>query len=300
MGYDGFWRTLREENRRAILQDYGVINKVWYLFPQGGGPRGSFETFADLSPNLRSRDLIYLSGVLREQVQTPVGVLDVTILGAANKPRQATSGGVPTGGGASWLAPTTPVALTPLLSIIEQGWSIRNIQMAPVAGAPCLWFRRQESVTIPDASHFVVSGCFFSTGGAAGIGIAVGECSYGLIENNDFMGLGTGIGYVTDGGFAIGQYRHIVGNRFRRGTLNDIMIPGTNDLIENNVFQGLFATEGGWRINLDGGAAGCMVLNNYVADVDTTIALGFKKSQAADIWRNFVATVVDPKVVVPA
>ena len=120
------------------------------------------------------------------------------------------------------------------------------------------------------------------------------------MENCDFLGLGTGIGYKTDGGFATGQYHHIVGNRFRRGTLNDIMFPATNCLIENNVFFGLFATEGGWRINLDGGTIGNQVINNYIADVDTTIALGFKKAVAADIWRNFVATVVDPKVVVPA
>ena len=300
MTQHGYWRDLRSDNRRMVVRDGAVISNLWYLFPQGGGPRGAFTTFTDLKSHLKSRDMIILSGVLREQVSCPVGVLDVTVVGAANKPRQATSGGVPTGGGASWLAPTSPVALTPLISVIEQGWAFENIQFAPVASSPCIWFRRQESATIPDASHFRVSGCYFSAGGASGMGIAVGECSYGLIENNDFEGLGTGIGYKTDGGFAIGQYRHIVGNRFRRGTLNDIQIPGTNDLIENNVFQGLFATEGGWRINLDGGSAGCQVINNYVADVDTTIALGFKKSSAADIWRNFVATVVDPKVVVPA
>ena len=81
MTQTGYWRSLREENRRAILQDYGVINHVWYLFPQGDGPRGSFTTFADLSPNLRSRDIIYLSGVLREQAIAPLGVFDVLFAG---------------------------------------------------------------------------------------------------------------------------------------------------------------------------------------------------------------------------
>src|SRR3990172_13136592 len=112
MTQHGYWRTTQAENRRVILNDYGQINKVWYLFPQGGGPRGSFTTFTSLAPNLKSRDLIYLSGVLLEQATAPQDIFDVTIVGAANRPRQATDGGVPTGGGASWLAPASPVAAT--------------------------------------------------------------------------------------------------------------------------------------------------------------------------------------------
>ena len=300
MSFDGYWRNFREENRRAILQDYGVINKVWYLFPQGGGPRGSFETFESLAPNLRSRDLIYLSGVLREVAFTPVGVFDVTILGAANRPRQATNGGVPTGGGASWLAPASGV-VRPNLNIIEQGWTVQNIQFAPPAGNDCIRFRRMETAIIPDGSHGKVIGCYFSTGGAAGCGVNVGECKRILIEDCDFEALGTGtaIRNTADGGVAQTNYGVIKNNRFQRGNAGDIIVAGNNYLIENNTFYGKFAVEGGWRINLDGGALN-MVLNNYVADIDVTIALGFKKGSAGDVWRNFAATVVDPVVVVPA
>jgi hypothetical protein len=302
MSIEGFWRQLQTENRTAVLNSYGQINKVWYLFPQGGGPRGSFTTFTSLAPNLRSRDLIYLSGVLREQAMTPVGVFDVTVLGAANRPRQATNNGVPTGGGASWLAPTSPLATTALIQVIEQGWTFDNIQFAPVAASDCIRFRRMETATIPDGSHGIVRNSYFSTGGAAGCGINVGECKRILIENCDFEALGTGtaIRNTADGGVAQTSYGHIVGNRFGRGNAGDIIVSADNYIIENNIFQGLFATEGGWRINLNGGNVGNQVINNYVADVDTTIALGFKKAVAADIWRNFVATVVDPKVVVPA
>lgn len=297
----GYWRETREANQRVLLNDYGVINKVKYLFPQGGGPRGSFTTFADLAPNLKSRDLIYLSGVLREFAITPVGVFDVTIMGAANRPRQATSGGVPTGGGASWLAPTSGV-IRPLLSIIEQGWSIENIQWAPPVGNDCIRFRRMETAIIPDASHGRVLGCYFSTGGAAGSGVNVGECKRIAIEDCDFEAIGTGyaVHNTADGGIMSPTFAHIKGNRFHRGNVNDIVCALGNSIIEDNIFMGLYATEGGWRINLDGGSAANMVINNYVVDVDTTIILGFKKCVAADIWRNFVGTVVDPKVVVPA
>lgn len=302
MSQVGFWRRNWEDNRVVITDSHSVVNRVWHLFPQGGGPRGAFSTFTDLAPQLRSRDVIFLSGVLKEQAITPVGVFDVTILGAANRPRQATSGGVPTGGGASWLAPTSVNAGMALIQVLEQGWSFENIQFAPPAALDCIRFRRMETAAIPDASHGRVLGCYFSTGGAAGSGINIGECSRIHIEDCDFSALGTGyaIHNTADGGIMSPTFAHIKGNRFHRGNVNDIVASLGNSIIEENKFMGLFATEGGWRINLDGGSAANLVINNYTVDVDITIALGFKKCNAADVWRNFVATVVDPKVVVPA
>lgn len=301
----GFWRNANQDNRRIALGDHAVgLSRTFYLFPQGGGPSGSFTftTFSALKPHLKSRDTIIMSGVLKEQAITPVGVYDVSIIGAANRPRQATNSGVPTGGGASWLAPASPVATTALIQVIEQGWSFQNIQFAPPAASDCIRFRRMETAAIPDGSHGSVIGCYFSTGGAGGHGINVGECKRILIEDCDFEALGTGtaIRNSADGGIAAPNHLLIRNNRFHRGNAGDIIVACDNSIIENNIFRGLFATEGGWRINIDGGTVGNQVINNYVADVDTTIALGFKKAVAADIWRNFVATVVDPKVVVPA
>jgi len=305
MTQSGFWRNANQDNRRIALGDHAVgLSRVFYLFPQGGGPAGSFTftTFTALKPHLKSRDTIILSGVLKEQAITPLGVFDVTVVGAANRPRQATSGGVPTGGGASWLSPTTPVAATPLIQVLEQGWRFENIQFAPVAASDCIRFRRMETAAIPDASHGAVVGCYFSAGGVGGHGINIGECTRILVEDCDFVDLGTGtaIRNTADGGIMSPTYAHIVGNRFGRGNVGDIVCALGNSVIEGNIFRTLYATSAGWRINLDGGSAGNQVINNYITDVDTTIALGFKKAAAADIWRNFVATVVDPKVVVPA
>ena len=302
MTQHGFWRDLNTDNRRMIVRDGASISTTHYLFPQGGGPRNAFTTFADLKNHLRSRDRIIFSGVLREQAMTPVGVFDVEVIGAANRPRQATSGGVPTGGGASWLAPTVVTAGQALIQVIEQGWSFENIQFAPPAALDCIRFRRMETAAIPDGSHGVVRGCYFLTGGAAGCGINIGECTRIVVDDCDFQALGTGtaIRNTADGGIMSPTFAHIKNNRFHRGTVNDIVCALGNSIIENNIFMGLYATEGGWRINLDGGSAANIVINNYVVDNDTTIALGFKKASAADIWRNFVGTVVDPKVVVPA
>jgi len=233
----GYWRTLREENRRAILNDYGVINKVWYLFPQGGGPRDSFTTFTDLAPNLQSRDLIYLSGVLREQATAPQDVFDVTIVGAANRPRQATDAGVPTGGGASWLPPSSgAVAATPLLILREQGWVIENIMFSPHTSSACIRLSRAETAALMDGSHAIIRGCYF-VGGTTGIGIEdVGGCSRVLIEENRFEGLtGTAIKGISTG-IAIPSHWRITKNQFN-GNTNAIAMSLTEGLVDYNYIR---------------------------------------------------------------
>lgn len=303
MTMQGFWRENTMDNRRLALIDKARVNNVFYLFPQGGGPRGSFTTFTDLAPFLRSRDLVLFSGVLLEQAIAPVGVYDVTLLGAANRPRQATNGGVPTGGGASWLSPASPVAATPLLQVIEQGWTISNIQFAPPAGSPCIRFRRRESATIPDASHGQVLGCYFSTGGAAGVGIDVTETKRIKIADCDFEAIGAGacITNTADGGIASPNHLHIVGNRFMRGNALEIDLATNDSLIEGNIFYALFGVEGGFRIDLAGGARN-RVFNNYFSDATAQYAVagGYRTGAATDRWRNWVGDANDQIVANPA
>ncbi len=305
MTQSGFWRNIRDDNRRVMLGDHAYgVNRIFYLFPQGGGPSGSFtfSTFADMAPHLRDRDLVLLSGVLREQAIAPV-VYDVTILGAANQPRQATSGGVPTGGGASWLAPTSPVAATPLLQIVAQGWVIENIQFAPVAASDCIRFRRMETAAIPDASHGIVRGCYFSTGGAAGHGVNLGECKRIVVEDCEFEALtgagGTAIRRSADGGISNTNYCTIQRNKFV-GNANDIILASAeNIVVRDNIFMDVVD---GARKFIQVTGANLYSLNNYLSQVATagyTVANGFEGG-ATDTWRIFVNDAVDPIVVVPA
>lgn len=303
MSTPGFWRRNWEDSRVVITDSHAVVNRIWYVFPQGGGPRGAFENFTTLAPHLRSRDIVYLSGVLREQFRTPVGVYDVTILGAANQPRQATSGGVPTGGGASWLSPTSVTAGHALLEVIEQGWDIQNIQFAPPAALDCIRFRRMETATIPDGSHGRVRGCYFSTGGAAGHGVNLGECKRIVVEDCQFEALtgagGTAIRRSADGGIANTSFAIIRNNLFG-GCANDIILAnGTNILVEGNKFMDA-ADAARKFIQVTG--ANLVSLNNYCALVATagyTVANGFEGG-ASDTWRIFVNDAADPIVVVPA
>lgn len=303
MSYSGYWRNFQTENRRATLVDFGVINKVWYLFPQGGGPRGSFTDFTTLAPNLRSRDLIYLSGVLKEQATAPQDVFDVTILGAANRPRQATDGGVATGGGASWLAPDSPTASTPLLKLREQGWTIQNIQFAPVASSACISLQRAETAALMDASHATISGCYFVGGGSGGIGIEdVGGCSRVLIENNRFELLtGTAIKGISTG-IAVPSGWNISGNRFNANT-NAIGMSLTEGLVASNFIRQT-ANNTNFKVNLVAvSAQGSLnqVIQNIFPDVaaDVTIAKGYKPG-TTDVWRNYVTDTAADIVTVPA
>jgi hypothetical protein len=244
--------------------------------------------------------MIYLSGVLREQAQAPVGVYDVTILGASNQPRQATNGGVPTGGGASWLAPTTVEAGKALLELIEQSWNIINIQFAPPAALDSIRFRRQETAAIPDASHGMVKGCYFSAGGAVGHGINLGECKRIVVEDCEFEGLtGTAIRRSADGGIANTSYCTIQRNKFT-GCGNDIVLAnGTNIVVRDNLFCD--AVDGARKfIQVTG--ANLFSYNNYLSSVATagySVANGFEGG-ATDNWRIFVTDAADPIVVVPA
>lgn len=232
----GFWHDLRVSNQRATLNSFGSMNNVWYLFPQGGGPRGAFTTFADLKPNLRDRDLIYLSGVLREQAVAPDGVFDVTILGAANTPRQATSSGTPTGGGASWLAPTSPTATTPLFEVTRAGWSFYNIQFNPTTSSAAVRLTRSGTVDLIDASHARFENCYFLGGGSGQIGIEdnggsgfveVSNCRFQLLTGTAILSLNTAA--------AVPLSWLIESSRFQQNT-NDIKMSLSYAIIRKNRF----------------------------------------------------------------
>lgn len=287
MTQSGFWRDLRISNQRATLNGFGELNNVWYLFPQGGGPRGSFATFADLAPNLRSRDVIFLSGVLREQALAPLGVFDVLLLGAANRPRQATSGGVPTGGGATWLAPTSPVAATPLLELREQGWTIENIDFVPPTDDAAIKMHCEETATYPDASHLTVRGCRFTDGF---IGIEdFGGASNVLIEDCSFeslAGAGGGAIVVTNQSIRI-PLRWMVRNNRILPCVNGIVGAFVDSQFLNNVIYKATTT----TINLASGNTGLrnfVFLNTFNIETADFDPAGGITGNATDVWANYV------------
>jgi len=294
MTQQGFWRQFNPMSNQqvALGKTFGFINNVHYIFPQGGGPRGSNTTFAGVSDQLQSRDLILISGVLREQAIAPLGVFDVMVMGAANRPRQATNSGVPTGGGASWLAPTSPVATTPLIEVREQGWTFENIQFASHTDDACIKMHCEETATYPDGSHLTVRNCRF-TGGLIGIedyggasNVLIEDCSF-----EDLSGAGGGAIVVTNQGIRI-PLRWLIRNNKFLPCVNGIVGAFVDTVIRDNTIAKSTTT----TINLASGNTGLrnFVVFNYfniaAADFDP---VGGITGNATDTWINYLSDVLE-------
>lgn len=299
MTVHGFWRQMMSDNRRPILQGWGQVNQVHYLFPQGDGLLTSFgglnvySDFTTLKSQLRSRDVIVLGGVLREQAVAPDGIFDVLITGAANQPRQATSGGSPTNGGACWLAPSSgPVAATALLELTRQGWRVEGIEFTPHTSSPGILLTRSTSVDLIDSSHFEAFNCLFAGNGGTGqVGIQEANGSRsGYVEGCRFEQLASAILGVATGAAVPSDWR-ILANKFRQNT-NDVKMSLNYSLIGSNVFQtpGSGATNKVVSTTFIGGQGGNnTVALNWFPNTEAQIAPGSGYTGAAtDQWGNYV------------
>ncbi len=304
-----FWQQLQTDSRDIIRgsRGLGLMSRTFFLFPQGGGPRTpfTFTSFTTMKTHLRSRDVIVLGGVLREQAVSPAGVYDVSIIGAANLPRQATSGGVPTGGGATWMAPASgAVAATPLLEIIGAGWSVENIAFTPHTSSAGIRLTRSATVDATDASHFTIKNCVFAANGGSGqIGIEDnGGSSFGVVDGNWFESLtGTAIKGISTAS-NVPQLWQISNNRFN-GNTNAIGMSLNDGLVISNYFRQA-TNDTNFKINLIAVAAqgaNNQVLYNVFSDAaaNVTIAKGYKPG-TGDVWRNYVTDTAAYIVTVPA
>lgn len=291
----GLWQQLRQDNRdwSVSANRLGSIGRTWFIFPQGNGPKGSFANFTDLAPNLRSRDVIVLGGVLREQAVAPLDVYDVTIIGADNLPRQATSGGVPTGGGATWMPPASgAVAATPLLQLRAAGWKLSGIDFTPHTSSAAIRLVSSLTVDTIDASHTVIDGCRFAgEGGSGQIGVEdLLGCGFVQIRNSMFRSLASAI-LALGTGVRIPQNNVYEDNIFNQNT-NDIKMSLSYGVIQRNNFMtaGSGATNkviSTTFISVQGGNN--FVIDNQFNNTEGQIAPASGYTGAAsDVWRNFV------------
>jgi hypothetical protein len=288
----GFWRDF-PTNQRSVLQGWGAVNNVWYIFPDGYGPGGgvgqSYTSLTDIKSNLRPRDVVIIGGVLREQVVLPITAYDILFMGAANIPRQATDGGVPTGGGATWMAPLAPVALTPLVEVTRQGVTFENILFNPPTSSAAI--RLTTSGGLNEAGQANVRGCTFLGGGTGQIGVEdnggsgfviIEDCLFQLLTGTAILGLTTAN--------AIPLSWTIQRNKFIQNT-NDIKMSLSQALIEANRF---FAAGSGSTnkvidtIALSGQGNNNHVLLNQFKNVVTEIKNnnGYRGG-STDTWNNY-------------
>jgi len=151
---------------------------------------GAFKTMAEAFAALAGGERVFFRGNVREQLTSPTGVPDVTIIGAGNRPRHADTH--PLNGeksASTWKLPASGSTNNPLLILRNPGWRIFNVLFAAHASNYALRLERTgvEDETEQDASHLEVMGCRFASGGG---GISdVGGCFNVKIEGNHFGAL---------------------------------------------------------------------------------------------------------------
>lgn len=288
-----------------------LVGNIWYVNANSiidrsfkRGPVGSdgnsglspltpFATVARAFEFVQSYDTIVIDGIIREQLVTPSGVFNVTILGGSTlTPRQATSSGVATGGGASWLSPTTPVATTPLLEIKSAGWSLLNFQMSPVANSACVRLTRSAIVDAIDASHALFQNMYLSGGASGAIGIEDnGGCGFVQVLGNRFQGFGDSAILSLNTTAAIPLSWLFDSNRFQQN-LNDIKMSLSYAIIQKNQFMtaGSGATNkviSTTFISVQGGN-NHLSLNQFSnSEAQIAPANGYTGA-ASDTWMNYV------------
>lgn len=280
--------------------DIPITGQKWFVDTINGSDthsgkswkRGkSFLTVAKAFEKIVSGDSVVIQGVVREQLLAPQDIFDIKIIGGANRPRQATDGGVATGGGACWIAPAAPTAATPLLELREQAWTLRNIFMASPADAAAVKLHREETATYADASHASFVGCHFA--GFLAIEDYGGQSNV-LIDDCQFAGLagaGGGALKVTNQGIAIPSRYLIQHSRFLEN-VNQIVGAFVDSVIRYNQIHKATTT----TVNLATGNVGLrnQVLFNYfnIAAVDFD-PVGGVVGNATDQWVNYLTDALE-------
>lgn len=248
-------------NQQIVNQNFSILtNPDYWVRPQGpnannnnpGTYESPFASMDGVTKYLTPGITIGLQGTLFQN-WAPPAVNDITIIGMANQPRQATDSGIPNGGGATWLNvthTTTPTA-TPLLKIggaatetkVSQAWKLQNIYMnnaATGATTSCIELMRGDGAGADvgrDASHFSLIGCKL-TGGNFGIRDS-GGASFVLIDNCEFFNFAgsgdTAIKEGTDTDVALPLQWVIQNCRFWNNTVH-MTIPLSSAVIQGNSF----------------------------------------------------------------
>lgn len=230
-------------------------------------PQTPKKTMAAVFDQINSGDIIHFTGNITEQLTTPAGIFDVTIIGEGNLPRNADAFDTNNGyTAATWKYPTSPTAATPLLKIQQQGWRLVNILFTgSLSATPLIQLFRDGGAgdSERDASHAHILGCRFDGAGPIGVQDS-GGCAFVRIEGNTFRGFTTAaINAVTGAGIGTLLAWNVQGNRFLDNATH-YDVGNSNSTIWQNVF-GKFTASTGFGIDLTGGTAVNVVTMNYLS-----------------------------------
>jgi hypothetical protein len=250
----------------------------------------AFKTMAAAFAAISSGDTIYFRGKIKEQLVTPPGVFDVTVIGAGNRPRHCDTT-TPSGGelaANSWTEPDTEAAATALCRVQQQGWRFVNILFYGGDDNACIeLYRTNEGANERDASHLEIIGCRFASGYNAisdiggCYGVLVQGCRFGALTNYCILGVGN---------IGAGQGEWIIEDNHFHGFTNGVKIAAYDSRIKGNTF-----TDGGTPnttvVLNTADASGSANGNNFVVDnYFQTATANFNTpdivGNATDVWNN--------------
>lgn len=253
------------------------VRHLWVHGNLGNDGNSGFSSYAPLRTmaaafnKLGSGDVVHFNGNISEQISSPAGVFDVTIIGEGNQPRHSDAHTTNNGySSATWKTPGSATAATPLLTVRQQGFKIANVLFdGPSDAAAVQLFRDAGSGDAEDdASHAHILGCKFV---AAQNHIEFkGGLSQVVIEGNLFFG-STDDSLVETVGAGVGtnNYFRIINNEFHNNATH-IDVDCNYASIRGNTF-GRWTTKG----ILMGGGSYNMVWGNYLSgDYDAGYVAG--------------------------
>lgn len=252
---------------------------------RSGGPYEFPDAFGSITAALaasKSGDAICLLDDQREEVTGSNTLFDITIFGAATRPRHDDKANFPSSfqiGTASWRN-SSGVTTTALCKVQAQGWRFVNILFDAPTTAACVEIDRTNSSGEDeiDGSHASFKGCRFA-GGETGIeGIGTENVFNVSIENCTFQDLTDGIKGVT-------AYRwDVQRNRFVTCT-NCIDLPAVGCSILDNVIVDI-PTKG---FDLTGGSDNTVSKNVLIGDYNVINVAGTNDSWAGNIMQGETA-----------
>jgi hypothetical protein len=233
----------------VVPQGINPYGNVWFVDGNGNAgsgtsPEDSFATMAAAFAAVGSGDTIFMKGNIREELETPEGIFDVTIIGCGNQPRHADAHTGNNGySAATWKTPASPTAATPLLIIQQQGWKISGILFdGPSDAAAIQIFRDGGSGDDErDGSHAWLTGNKFV---AAQNHIELkGGPSQVVIDNNLLFGAtAASLLYTVGAGIGTNNYHRITNNVFMQNASHIVLTLAYGTVAGNTI--GRFTTAG--------------------------------------------------------
>ncbi len=256
----------------------------------GQAPDAAFATVQAAFDAMSSGDTIWVVGDVREELIAPLGVYNARIIGGiATRPHHDLA--------TRWREAASHTAVTPLLQLREQGWTVANILFVPPSDAPAIRLKRAEDAVYPDASHCTIAGNRFA-GGLTAIEDD-GGCHNQLIAGNIFQSQTDSAYECISTSIAVPLQNNIVGNQFI-SCVHGIRASQSKSTIRGNTFIEITTTKVSTTHNAGQGDLN-FVIENFFPSTQANISIaGGYAGGAADVWRNYSTDTAAQTVGVPA